>query len=63
MSMAAYRSELEPGMLDELPPLDDLESGKPIGAILPMSEEAQGALRDRLELIEYLVNGDHVTWN
>jgi hypothetical protein len=46
-----------------IPPLDDMEVGKPVGAILPMSEAAQVALRDSIELVDFLINQDGVTWN
>lgn len=62
-SMAAYRSEYESFRGQGIPPLEDLEVGKPVGAILPMSERAQLALRDSIELIDFLINQDDVTWN
>jgi len=40
-----------------------MEVGRPVGAILPMSEHAQVALRDSIELIDFLINQDDVTWN
>jgi hypothetical protein len=40
-----------------------MEVGKPVGAILPMSEEAQVALRDSIELVDFLLNQESVTWN
>ena len=61
--MASYRSELEKRGPEGVPPLEDLEVGRPIGAILPMSEHAQVALRDSIELIDYLLNQEDVTWN
>jgi hypothetical protein len=60
--MASYRSELEKRGPEGLPSLEDLEVGRPIGAILPMSEHAQVALRDSIELIDYLMNQETVTW-
>jgi hypothetical protein len=60
--MASYRSELERRGPEGLPSLEDLEVGRPIGAILPMSEHAQVALRDSIELIDYLMNQETVTW-
>jgi hypothetical protein len=63
-SMAAYKSEYESFRGGQgIPPLEDLEVGKPVGAILPMSERAQLALRDSIELIDFLINQDDVTWN
>jgi hypothetical protein len=61
--MASYRSELEKRGPEGVPSLEDLEVGRPIGAILPMSEHAQVALRDSIELIDYLMNQETVTWN
>ena len=61
--MASYRSELEKRGPEGVPSLEDLEVGRPIGAILPMSEHAQVALRDSIELIDYLMNQESVTWN
>jgi hypothetical protein len=61
--MASYRSELEKRGPEGVPALEDLEAGRPIGAILPMSEHAQVALRDSIELIDYLMNQETVTWN
>jgi hypothetical protein len=62
-SMASYRSELEKIEPEGIPSLENLEVGKPIGAILPMSEHAQVALRDSIELIDFLMNQDSVVWN
>jgi len=62
-SMASYRSELEKMEPEGIPSLENLEVGKPIGAILPMSEHAQVALRDSIELIDFLMNQDSVIWN
>ena len=39
--MASYRQELEKPGADGIPSLDDVESGKLVGAVLPMSEKAQ----------------------
>lgn len=61
--MPAYKSEYEAFNNPGIPPLEDLEVGKPVGAILPMSERAQLALRDSIELIDFLINQDDVTWN
>ena len=61
--MAAFRSELENNTPDGVPPLEELEPGRPVGAILPMSEGTQSAIRDSIELIDYLLNQDDVTWN
>ena len=61
--MASYRPEHETMNSEGIPPLDDMEAGRPVGAILPMSEAAQLALRDSIELVDYLINQDGVTWN
>jgi len=61
--MASYRSEHEKRGPDGIPALEELEVGRPVGAILPMSEHAQVALRDSIELVDYLMNQDAVTWN
>ena len=61
--MASYRSEQEPRGLPGVPSLEELEPGRPIGVILPMSEKQQGALRDSIELIDFLVNQNDVIWS
>ncbi len=61
--MAAFRSEHEKPSPQGLPSLEDLEVGRPVGAVLPMSEHAQAELQDSIELIDFLVNQDSVTWN
>lgn len=62
-AMAAFRSENEKAILQSLPALEQMEAGRPIGAVVPMSKKAQRLLRDRIETIEYLLNQDDVTWN
>ena len=57
--MASYK-EGEPGSSDGIPTLDDLEPGKPCGAVLPMSASARTQLRERIEVIEYLLNRHRV---
>lgn len=61
--MASYRSELEKRSNDGIPNLDEVESGKLVGAILPMSERAQTQLRDSIEVIDYLLNQESVVWS
>ena len=61
--MAAFRSENEKAILRSLPSLEELEAGKPVGAVVPMSPKAQRLLRDRIEIIDYLLNQDDVTFN
>ena len=61
--MAAFRSENEKSILQSLPALEQMEAGRPIGAVVPMSEKAQRLLRERIEIIEYLLHEEDVTWN
>jgi len=61
--MAAYRSENEKSILRSLPALEYMESGRPIGAVVPMSEKAQRLMLDRMEMIDFLLHEDDVTWN
>jgi len=61
--MAAFRSENERAILESLPALEQMESGKPIGAVVPMSQEAQRVVQDRMETIDFLLHEDDVTWN
>ena len=61
--MAAFRSENERAIIASLPALEYMESGKPIGAIVPMSEKAQRLMLDRMEMIEFLMHADDVIWN
>jgi len=61
--MAAFRSENERAILESLPALEQMESGKPIGAVVPMSEEAQRVVQDRMETIDFLLHENDVTWN
>ncbi len=61
--MASYHLKNERAGPQGFPSLEDLESGKLVGAIIPMSEHAKVALRDSIELIEYLMNQDNVTWS
>jgi hypothetical protein len=61
--MAAFRSENEKAMLRSLPALEHMESGRPIGAVVPMSEKAQRLMLDRMEMIDFLMHADDVVWN
>ncbi|MEX5212995.1 MAG: hypothetical protein AB7G48_07380 [Nitrospiraceae bacterium] len=61
--MASYRSDLEKSRFQHMPSLDELEGGKLVGAVVPMSEKAQNQMRDSIEVIDYLLNQDHVTWS
>ncbi|MGH7255230.1 MAG: hypothetical protein ACREI3_05575 [Nitrospirales bacterium] len=61
--MASYRSDLEKTDPEGLPPLADLEAGRPIGAILAMSERERTAVLETIELIDYYINQEEVTWS
>ena len=61
--MASYRQELEKRGFDGIPSLDDVESGKLAGAVLPMSEKAQIQMRNSIEGIDYLLNQERVVWS
>ena len=61
--MASYRQELERRTADGIPPLDDIEPGKIVGAVIPMSEQAQTQMRDSIEVIDYLLNQERVVWS
>jgi len=41
----------------------DMESGKLVGAVLPMSEQAQIQMRNSIDVIEYLLNQERVVWS
>ena len=62
-SVASYRQELEKRGADGIPSLDDVESGKLVGAVLPMSEKAQIQMRNSIEVIDYLLNQERVVWS
>ena len=62
-SVASYRQELEKRGPDGIPSLDDVESGKLVGAVLPMSEKAQIQMRNSIEVIDYLLNQERVVWS
>ena len=57
--MASYK-EGEPRSSGGIPALDDLQPGKPCGAVLPMSASARTKLRERIEVIEFLLNRERV---
>ncbi|MCX5725152.1 MAG: hypothetical protein NTX84_11710 [Nitrospirae bacterium] len=61
--MASYRQELEKHGIQGLPSLDNVESGKLVGAVLPMSEKAQMQVRNSIEVIDYLLNQEGVVWS
>lgn len=61
--MAAYRSEYEKAPGHSLPDLEWLEAGIPVGAVLPLTEQAKRLLLDRIETLDVLLHADDVTWN
>ena len=46
VAVASFRQELEKRGPHGIPSLDDVESGKLVGAVLPMSEKAQIQMRN-----------------
>jgi hypothetical protein len=62
-TVASYRQEHERPGGDGIPSLDDIESGKLVGAVLPMSEKAQIQMRNSIEVIDYLLNQERVIWS
>jgi hypothetical protein len=61
--LASFRSELEKFANEGIPSLHDMESGKLVGAVLPMSEQAQVQMRNSIEVIDYLLNQERVVWS
>ena len=61
--LASFRSNLEKPSGEDIPSLMDMESGKLVGAVLPMSEKAQIQMRNSIEVIEYLLNQERVIWS
>jgi hypothetical protein len=61
--VASYRQELERRGPEGIPSLDDVEPGKLLGAVLPMSEKAQMQMRNSIEVIDYLLNQERVVWS
>ena len=61
--MASFRSDLEKCPGGSIPSLHDMESGKLVGAVLPMSERAQIQMRNSIEVIDYLLNQERVVWS
>jgi hypothetical protein len=62
-TVASFRQELEKRGPQGIPSLDDVESGKLVGAVLPMSEKAQIQMRNSIEVIDYLLNQERVVWS
>jgi hypothetical protein len=61
--LASFRKDLEKCSDEGIPPLEDMESGKLVGAVLPMSEQAQTQMRNSIEVIDYLLNQERVVWS
>lgn len=61
--MASFRKDLEKISGEGIPSLEDMESGKLVGAVLPMSEQAQKQMRNSIEVIDYLLNQERVIWS
>lgn len=61
--MASFRENLEKLSGESIPSLEDMESGKLVGAVLPMSEQAQKQMRNSIEVIDYLLNQERVIWS
>lgn len=63
VTLASFRKDLEKGSDEGMPSLEDMESGKLVGAVLPMSEHAQTQMRNSIEVIDYLLNQERVVWS
>lgn len=61
--MASFHSDHEKRPGEGIPSLHDIESGKLVGAVLPMSEQAQIQMRNSIEVIDYLLNQERVVWS
>jgi hypothetical protein len=61
--LASFRKDLEKLPHDGIPSLEEMESGKLVGAVLPMSEQAQTQMRNSIEVIDYLLNQERVVWS
>ena len=61
--LASFRNDLEKFSGEGIPSLEDMESGKLVGAVLPMSEHAQKQMRNSIEVIDYLLNQERVIWS
>jgi hypothetical protein len=62
-TLASFRKDLEKCPDEGIPSLEDMESGKLVGAVLPMSERAQTQMRNSIEVIDYLLNQERVVWS
>jgi len=61
--LASFHSNNEKRSGEGIPSLHDLESGKLVGAVLPMSPQAQIQMRNSIEVIDYLLNQERVVWS
>ena len=61
--LASFRKDLEKPPGEGIPSLEEMESGRLIGAILPLSEKAQTEMRNSIEVIDYLLNQERVIWS
>lgn len=61
--MASFHSDHEKFQGENIPSLHDMESGKLVGAVLPMSEQAQMQMQNSIEVIDYLLNQERVVWS
>ena len=61
--LASFRKDFDKFSDEGIPSLEDMESGKLVGAVLPMSEHAQKQMRNSIEVIDYLLNQEHVIWS
>lgn len=57
--MASFRENLEIRHAG-VPSLETMESGKLVGAVVPMSDKAQVQMRESIEVIEYLLIRERV---
>lgn len=60
--LASFREDVDTRSGDGIPSLEDMESGKLVGAVLPMSDKAQTQMRESIEVIDYLLNQERVVW-
>jgi hypothetical protein len=60
--LASFRPDVDTRSGDGIPSLEDMESGKLVGAVLPMSDKAQTQMRESIEVIDYLLNQERVVW-
>jgi hypothetical protein len=61
--VASFHGDHEKFRGESIPSLYDMESGKLVGAVLPMSEQAQMQMQNSIEVIDYLLNRERVVWS